>query len=401
MKLSSVLLAGLVCLATTAPCLAQERIVALRFHGNHSIPDAEMQDMAGLRVGDTLATVDADEVRERMMKTGRFEWVDVLKRYRSLRATDSVVLIISVKETEPTSKKFMFFPILSYADEYGFTFGARVTAIDLFKIDDRISFPLTWGGVRQAAAEPQIPLPIQVFDVVDGHAGISQRENPFFETADRRGEFRGTLRKRIGIFSYDAGAGWTDVKFGETRDQFSSFKVGGAIDTRTNRIIPRNAVYAGVGYERMNVLDGGPSFNRFKLDLRGFKSLWGQTILAAQVLFHGTDGALPDYQKPFLGGGATLRGYSAGEFVGDNLMIGSLELRMPLTSPASIARAGLTAFFDTGTVYDDGTKLSRARFRHGVGGGFFVFAFGLGFKLEAGYDLDNSVKVHFGTQFRF
>ena len=394
------LLTAALLLACPSSCLAQELLLDVRFHGNHSISDEELMELADLSVGERLDNFDPDEIRERLMQTGRFESVEVQKRYRSMSRTDQVILLISVKEKTPASKKFMFFPVLDYTDEYGFTFGGRVTAIDLLNVGDRISFPLTWGGVRQAAVEPQIPLPSTIFDYASGSFGISQRENPHFDTDDRRVALKGGVRKQIGIFSFNIDGGWTDVHFGTTDDQFVTIGAGAVIDTRTNVFIPRNAVYAGAGWERTKIT-GGAGFNQFNVDLRGFKSFIGQSVLAAQVYYLGADGPLPDYQQPFLGGSATLRGYTAGQFAGDNLLIGSLELRMPITPANSIARAGFNVFFDTGTVYDHGTSVKDSRFHNGVGGGFFVFAFGLGFKFEVGYDLDNSVRAHFATQFRF
>ena len=47
----------------------------------------------------------------------------------------------------------MFLPIVNYADGYGFTYGGRVSTIDLLGIGERLSVPLTWGGTRRAALE--------------------------------------------------------------------------------------------------------------------------------------------------------------------------------------------------------------------------------------------------------
>ncbi|MDA2936775.1 BamA/TamA family outer membrane protein [Acidobacteria bacterium AH-259-A15] len=391
---------GLIVLSTGI-CWSQERLVDVRFHGNHSVSDDELLGLLELRVGGPLSFRELAEIEQRLLKTGRFEWVDVRKRYRSLERTNQVVLIVAVKEKPPTSEKFLFFPVLDYTDELGLTLGGRVTALDLFGVEDRISFPLTWGGTRQAAAEAHLPLPTPAFDFLVGGGSFSQRENPHFNIEDRRGEVWLGLDKRIGSLSLGLKGGWTGVRFGETDDRFFTFGVEVSFDTRTNLVIPRDAVYAGAGWERMAIGDGGPSFNRFSLDLRGYKGLVGHTVLAAQVYYLGSNGALPDYQKPFLGGSETLRGYSAGRFSGDNLLIGSLEWRVPLISSTSFVRGGLNVFFDTGTIYDHGQSLRKSRFRNGVGAGFFIFAFGLGFKVEAAYDLDDEVKMHFATRFRF
>jgi outer membrane protein assembly factor BamA len=339
------------------------------------------------------------EIRTRIRKSGRFESVEIRKRYRSMSSTDRVHLIILVKEKPPLKKKWMFFPILQLNDEYGFTFGGRFTFIDLFGANERITIPLTWGGVRQARAEASFS-PGFGFDEYLVGGGILQKENPHFRIDDRRNELKLGARKQVGVFRLDLGGDWTSVKFDPLKDTFFSFKADAILDTRRDINLPGNAIYTGFGYERM-VIRAGDSFNRFKVDLRGFKRMTGASVLAAQVFYHGTDGSLPDYQKPFLGGAATLRGHPAGEFIGDKLLIGSLEWRVPLTSKLAVYQGGFNLFFDTGTVYDHGQSINKARFHHGAGGGFFIFVLGLGLKIEVAHNLKDSARVHFSTGFRF
>ena len=153
--------------------------------------------------------------------------------------------------------------------------------------------------------------------------------------------------------------------------------------------------------ERIKLLDGGPRFNRYKLDVRGYKGVFGQAILAGQFLYHIADGRLPDYQRPFLGGSATLRGENPGAFIGDNLVLTSLELRMPLNSKLAVYRAGIDVFFDSGAVYDHGRSLGSADFKHGAGIGFFLFVAGYGIKVDFAHNLRDNFRVHFSTSFRF
>src|SRR5438876_5534078 len=90
-----------------------ERIIAVRFHGNYSISDDEMARLAGVRPGPVPGEASTSEIKSRLLRTRKFEWVEVSKRYRSLSAGEDVVLVITVKEKPPARSKFMFMPILS------------------------------------------------------------------------------------------------------------------------------------------------------------------------------------------------------------------------------------------------------------------------------------------------
>ena len=119
---------------------APETVVDVRVHGNHSIPDGEVLALAGIAVGDVVAAGDLDSVTLRLEASGRFETVEVRKRYRSLTATDRIALIIVVRERprasirNPVVRSFarlvgqsMFLPVIRYDEGYGMSYGARST----------------------------------------------------------------------------------------------------------------------------------------------------------------------------------------------------------------------------------------------------------------------------------
>lgn len=392
-----------IALCLLSPCRAEGRIVGIRFHGNYSVPDDELRQLVGLKPGMTASDEDLRQARVQLLRSGRFESVEIRCRYRSLAQRNDVFLIVEVKEKVPLSKKIQFLPIAEYTDEYGLTYGGRMTLEDALGVGERISFPLTWGGVRAAASEFRFPVRLKVADYAVGAARIRRRVNPAFDLVDRRSELEAGLEKRIKRARYGLEAGWSDVSFASMDDRFSFVGAGAAMDTRRSRILPRDAVYAGIDWR--HVTFGGtrirPATDRFRVDLRGYKAFLGRSVLAGQVLLLQSTQPLPDYLKPFIGGGATLRGYPAGRFVGDNAVLGSLELRVPLTPPGTLYRGGVDLFFDTGTTYDHGKSLGDSRFHHGVGGGVWLFVFGLGCKMDVAYDLDHSVRVNFATGFRF
>ena len=71
----------------------------------------------------------------------------------------------------------MFLPILSYADGYGFTYGACQHA-DLLGIGERVSVPLTWGGGGAPRVEFERTFKSGLLTRVQSRVGIWQRENP-------------------------------------------------------------------------------------------------------------------------------------------------------------------------------------------------------------------------------
>jgi outer membrane protein assembly factor BamA len=386
---------------TPGSLIAAEAVAEVRFHGNYSIPDDEMARLSGVAVGLELSEGVLADIRQRLLRTKRFDWVEITRRYRSLTSQDEVVLVVTVREKPPASKKIMFMPILTGSDEYGLTYGGRVTALDLLGAGERISFPLTWGGERRAAIESRFGLRTPIVDSFTAETAIYRRENPHFEIGDLRREVWGGVSRRFRNLEISWHTGWTGVEFGATSESFVSYGAGIAFDTRQDENLPRDAIYAGAGWEKMSLRGGGPDFNRYKLDLRGYKGLFGQAILAAQVFYHRSDGRLPDYQRPFLGGASTVRGYKPGEFIGDNLFLTSIELRMPMTSPLKIYHAGIDFFFDAGAVYEDGRKLADTNFKHGAGLGVFFLIAGFGIKVDVAHNLHDSARVHFSTGFRF
>jgi len=389
-------------LALAGLCRADE-VVEIRVHGNATVPDDEIIRLAGVEVGDQLSEPYLDEVRRRLRGSGRFEWVRLLVRYRSLERAERAVLIIVVRERPPLAKKFMFMPILEVGGQYGFTYGIRVVGIDLLGTGERLSFPLTWGGTKRAAVEASRdfgvvgPLRWRLF----AGAGILSRENPFYEVGDDRVEVWGGAAARFDWLLLRFRGGWTDIEFGALDESFFTYGVDVALDTRRDVSLPRDAVYAGFGWERLAVRDGGPACNLYSVDLRGYKGLIGQSILAGRFYHRRADAALPPYQKLLLGGASALRGHRSGDYVGDNIALASLELRLPLTPLAAFYRAGFHFFFDAGAVYDHGTAMGDADFHYGAGIGAWAFAGFFGLKAEIAHDLVRSLRFHLSTGFRF
>jgi outer membrane protein assembly factor BamA len=296
----------------------------------------------------------------------------------------------------------MFLPILSYADGYGFTYGARVSAVDTLGIGERLSVPLTWGGTRRAALEFERTFERGPLTRLSSSVGIWQRENPRFEIDDQRVELKaGVERQFAHVVRLGAEATRSTVEFGDLDDRLWTFGTTAALDTRGDPAFPGNAVYLGAGWTALNV-EGLPQTNRYTLDGRGYLRLFGQPVLAGRAQYYTSDAPLPIYERLLLGGASSLRGFGTGSFDGDRMLVTSAEVRVPLTSVIRGAKLGMTVFADAGKVADYGTSLDDARWERSAGGGLFLIASILRINVDVAKSLDGGgTRVHLASGFAF
>jgi outer membrane protein assembly factor BamA len=389
----------------------------VRVHGNHTTPDADVLAIAGLTVGAPVTDSTLQEATDRLRRSGRFDDVDVRKRFRSLDDPSDILVIVLVDEvtgitdldlTPGPLKKMrslgMWLPLVDYADGYGFTYGARVTFVEAFGKRSRISVPLTWGGERKAAVEVDRSFQRGPLSRIETAVAIHRRVNPHFEIADTRKELLGraeralTPRLRVG-----GGATLTNVRFGSTDETYVIPGLDVTLDTRADPAFPRNAVHVIARAEQLR-FDSSTRIARWTTDARGFVGLFGSAVLALRGLSIRAGDPLPDYEKNLVGGVSTLRGYEFGYRVGDNLASLSAELRVPLTSPVYLGRFGVKGFIDAATVYASDAKLSDQHFERGVGGGAFITWAVIRMGLDVAWPVSaatHSPRWHFGLGVTF
>jgi outer membrane protein assembly factor BamA len=410
-------LAVCVCLSAAAPhAWAQppkETIAEIRVHGNATIQDEEVIRLAGLTLGAPLAPDALPEIERRLRNSGRFDEVEVRKRYRTL-AMDEVALVLLVHErpgVTPEGKRppaikritsrLMFLPILHYDDGYGWTYGARTTAVDLLGLGERLSVPLSWGATRRAALETERALKSGPFTRVLGSFGISQRENPFYNVDDRRTEVSGRVERRLfRVLTLGADAGRTNITFADTDGHFWTSGADVTFDTRSDPAFPSDAVLLGAGWNRLHQ-SSASDIDRYRLDGRGYKRLYRQAVVALHAQYDTASAPLPPYEQWLLGGDS-LRGTHAGTVAGDKRLFGSVELRVPFSSPLSTGRIGFNVFMDGGIDAPYGQRLSDAERHRSAGAGVFIVAPLVRLNLDVARSLDgHSTRVHFGTGFTF
>ena len=419
MRLKDCLLAvALAVVATAAAAQPSPGSVAeVRVHGHHTTPDADIFGIIGDVVGKPATDQLIAEIEGKLDKSGRFDGIEIRKRFRSIENPDDILLMVIVDEFPgidplditqgkvpgPMSRFWssgMFLPILHSEDGYGLTYGMRVSFVDRLGPRSRITVPLSWGGERQARVQLERAFKAGPIDRVAGEYGIVRQENPHYEIGDQRIGYAARIESApLSWLRFGAGGRSDDVDFGDARDRVA--RIGGdvTLDTRVDPAFPRNAIHATFGIDRVD-FDAGRA-NQKKADVRGYVGLFGQWVLAVRGVSVTTDAALPPYEHNLLGGAPNLRGYDAGYKAGDNLAAASAEVRIPITSPLTVGRFGVKAFVDWGTVYGAGEKLADQTFERGIGGGAYLHLAFVSLSLDVARSIDGNTRFHFGMGVTF
>jgi outer membrane protein assembly factor BamA len=397
------------------PGQSAEVISEIRVQGNLIVPNDEVVAIAGVSIGDPFQPDTIDRATARLQASKKFDQVQVLKRFASIedRSKIAVVIIVNEGPVRLTSKNgsltivrrrgvrnLMVLPILDVEDGYGFTYGARLALAGAVGPQSRIAFPLTWGGTKQAAVEVDRPMRSGPLTRLELGAGVQRQTNPAFLIDDDRQRAWLRLERATGPVRLHGTAGWQHVTFGDQHDRFRSVGADAAFDTRRDPVLPRNAVFATAGWERLDFASGG-AVTRTQADGRAYIGLVGQTVLAVRAIRESSDSPLPPYLKSLLGGWSTLRGYDAGSFAGDTLVAESVELRVPLNSTLHLAKVGVSAFVDNGTAYDSGQRFQDQVQHRSIGGTVWFAATVFHLGVAVARASDGGTRVNFGGGLTF
>jgi len=394
--------------------LQQEIVAAIQVHGNTLTPDDEIRRLAGVEIGSPATPTLVDEVTARLRAAKKFDSVQVLKRFASISDPTQVLLVIVVDEgavhvestgdpANPTRVVrarrlgLMFLPILYREDGYGFTYGVRFARPNVAGRNSRLSFPLTWGGEKQAGIELDKTLENLPIDRVIVGGSVTRRTNLFFKQDDDR--LQGSVRVERQLASaLRAGgtAGAQRVSFLDSHDAFGH--VGGDLvfDNRVDPMLARRAVYARAAWDHYSF-----GADQTQLDVRGYIGLPGQNVLTLRGVRWFADSPLPFYLKPLLGGLRNVRGYAAGTDAGDNLAAASAEVIVPLTSPLDVGKVGVSAFIDVGAAYDYGERLADQTLKQGIGGSVWFSAAFVKVNVAVAHGRGSSTRVHVGASVSF
>lgn len=408
---------ALVLAAALAASQPADHVAAVRVQGNTLTPEAEVVGMTGITPGDPFTPELLEAVKTRLEKAGRFERVDVLQRFASIADPAAILLIVIVDEgrvgirTGATGEPpravrrrgppLMLLPLVGSAEGYGFTYGGLVTFPKVAGEGTRLSFPLTWGGERRAGVEFEKRFnTARLTRVLAGGSGL-QRRNAAEDSLDRRaqlfvrGEREIARALRLGIWT-----GGDAVNFGGIHERVMRFGADVAVDTRVEPMLSRNAIYVRTAIERLAVRHG-PSPTRTLVDANVYVGGPLASVLAVRLYRDGSTEPLPSFLKVLRGRDDTLRGFKAGTESGDTTAAGSVEIRVPVTSPLSLGKLGVRAFIDAATVYDAGQKLGDQHFERGLGGGVWFTATVIRFAVDVAHGSQGQTRVQVSSGLLF
>ena len=412
-KLSALFVTIVCFLAVPSWAVAQETIAEIRVHGNHTTPDADVIGLSGLKPGDPATDARLAEAEQALRTSNRFDDVELRKRFRSIDNPADILIMIVIDERAGVSaddltpgfgarvrSSMVWWPILNYADGYGFTYGIRPAFTDPIGQDSRLSFPFSWGGERRAGVELE-----RSFNDQRTRAGVAfwvnRRVNPFFDVPDVRQQVRFEADHAIVPWMRVGGsARIAQVEFGDSYD--ARHVVGGphvTFDTRIDPLFPRNAIHTRIGWEAVSFETG--SARRWTTDARGYIGIGPRTVVALRGQLERSDGPLPEAEQTLLGGWDSLRGYRTGHRAGDSMAAVSAEVRVPLNSPLRVSKLGVKGFIDAGTVWNSGTSLADQPFERGIGGGVFIGAAVVKLDLDIAWPEDGKPRVHFAMGISF
>ncbi len=161
-----------------------------------------------------------------------------------------------------------------------------------------------------------------------------------------------------------------------TNGDIRSLSFSALYDTRDLYINPHSGLYNNFYIEQSGLLGGDFNFTKYYVDNRKYLPI-GNHVLAFRAIAGSSSGTLP-LSKQFALGGDNLRGYEAGEFTGDNMILLQAEYRFPILNSNILHGA---VFFDAGNISThDSTKglFERLNTDQGVGVRVDVPALGLG-----------------------
>jgi hypothetical protein len=143
-------------------------------------------------------------------------------------------------------------------------------------------------------------------------------------------------------------------------------------DFRDHPGVPHQGFMLAFGWEKYDNVntDNQANFNRFGVDARAYIPLRSrQQVLVFRAVGinsdPASDNAVPFFLQPSLGGGESLRGYEAFRFQGDKMVLLQGEYRWEASR-----RFELAFFGDTGTVANQGERLSINKMKSDFGIGF-------------------------------
>lgn len=400
-----------------------EVIAAIQVHGNTITSTDDVIRATGLRVGDVVSDGIFARAEARVRAAIHVQSVDVLKRFASISDPTQILVVIQLDEGPvkievpdipgvpgvPATRRVvrnrgfnvMFLPILDAEDGYGFTYGAQFALTGRRSTRRRVIIPASWGGDKRIAAEFQQEFSGRSAPRLRAGTMVQRRTHPFYdENADRKRVW-GRSDWRI-VEDVHAGAelAWQSSSLaGQTVDA-RSVAADLVVDTRVDPLMPHNAIFVRAAVERLFFSSANTAV-KTEIDANAYLGLYRGSIVALRAMREDFSSPAPAFYKSILGGSRNLRGFRAGHAVGDTVVAGSAELRIPTNSPLRMARFGLSVFMDAGTAYNKGERFSDRKLERGVGAGIWATAPLFHFNVAVARGIGSGVRTHIGAGVTF
>jgi len=295
----------------------------------------------------------------------------------------------------------MFLPILDAEDGYGFTYGARFALTARRGSRRRVIVPASWGGDKRLAAEFQQEFSPRSAPRLRAGAMLQRRTHPYFDENADRTRVWGRSEWRI-LRDVHAGAelAWQSSWLTGQKVEVRSAGADVVVDTRVDPLMPHNAIFLRSAVERLYFSSANTAV-KTEIDANAYMGVYRGSIIALRAVREGFSSPAPASYKSMLGGSRNLRGFRAGHAIGDTVVAGSAELRIPTNSPLRMARFGISVFMDAGTAYNEGERFSDQTLERGVGAGIWATAPLFRFSVAVARGIGSGVRAHIGAGVTF
>ena len=422
------LLAGAFLLFSPPLAAQQEVVVAIQVHGNTLTPSDDIIRASGIAIGDIVSESALSDAEARLRSVMKFDSVDVLKRFASISDLTRVLILIQVDEgpvridvpdvDEPGPNvpkppdvrpkavrrspfNVMFVPILSAEDGYGLTYGAQIAFAGHRAARRRIVVPASWGGDKRIGVEYQQEFPRRFAPRLRAGGFLQRRTHPFYqEDADRTRMWGRVDWPIVPTVRTGAEVAWQSSSLSGQDVEARSIGADVVVDTRVDPLMPYNAIFVRSAVEHLRFSSTANAV-RTEIDANGYLGMYRGIVLALRAVREDFSRPAPVFYKSILGGSRNLRGFRAGSAVGDTLVAGSVELKIPATSPLRMARFGYNVFIDAGTTYDNGQRFGDQKLDKGVGAGVWATAPLFRFSVAVARGIGSGMRVHIGAGLTF
>jgi outer membrane protein assembly factor BamA len=405
-----------------------EVVSSIQVHGNTLTSTDEIIRASGISIGDRVSEKMLADAELRLRGAIKFESADVLKRFASISDPTQVLVLIQVDEgpvrvdmpdvdvpipnmprppiARPTVVRrsrfnMMFVPILGAEDGYGFTYGAQFAFAGHRTTRRRVVVPVSWGGDKRVGAEYQQEFQSRFAPRLRTGAMLQRRTHPFYDdNADRTRIWGRTEWPLLRDVRTGAEIAWQSSSLAGQKVDARSIGADVIVDTRVDPLMPHNAIFVRSAIERLDFSSSNTAM-RTEIDANGYVGVYRGTIVALRAVREDFSRPAPAFYKSPLGGSRNLRGFRAGRAVGDTLVAGSIELRIPATSPLRMARFGYSIFMDAGTTYDNGQRFRDQKLERGVGAGIWLTAPLFRFSAAVARGIGSGMRTHIGAGLTF